>query len=147
MLFMTTRRFSDFGGRMTELDGANDRGAATDPGSMGSVDAPDNAGSAVALASVDEQTDDSGALVLRLGGEIDMASVGNLRVTIDAIRQRRAPTTVIFDLEELRFMDSSGLALLLRIASQVPVEVRNPSAVVRRVIELSGLTATLPMTP
>ena len=42
-------------------------------------------------------------------------------------------------------MDSSGLALLLGVAVQVDsVLVRNPSAAVRRVIEVSGLTEALP---
>jgi len=45
-------------------------------------------------------------------------------------------------------MDSSGVALLLTVAGQVPsLEIRQPPAIVRRVVELTGLATILPMTP
>jgi anti-anti-sigma factor len=52
----------------------------------------------------------------------------------------------VFDLSSLRFMDSSGIALLLRAREQVgDVVVRNPSAVIQRIIEATGLGDTLPI--
>ena len=44
----------------------------------------------------------------------------------------------------LEFMDSSGIAMLLRaVGGAGSVEVRNPSPVVRRIIECTGLTEIL----
>jgi anti-anti-sigma factor len=105
----------------------------------------------VSLASVSDITDleevEPGTAVLRLGGEIDIASLPEVQDALDEILERRDPRVVVFDLSELRFMDSSGLALLLGVAVQVEaVQVRNPSGIVRRVIEISGLAEALPIT-
>ena len=48
---------------------------------------------------------------------------------------------LIFDLGGLEFIDSSGLAVLLAAAQKVPsVQLRNPSPIVRRVVEVTGLS-------
>jgi hypothetical protein len=45
-------------------------------------------------------------------------------------------------------MDSSGITVLLQIAARVPyVEVRNPSRVVRRIIETTGIEGVLHLAP
>ena len=45
-------------------------------------------------------------------------------------------------------MDSSGIALLLQIAAKAQsVELRQPSALVRRMIEATGLADVLHMEP
>jgi anti-anti-sigma factor len=46
------------------------------------------------------------------------------------------------DLTDLRFMDSAGL---VGAAAKTTVIVRNPSVIVRRVIEATGLAAVLNM--
>ena len=57
-------------------------------------------------------------------------------------------SVVFFDLSALRFMDSSGISVLIGAAAKVDaVELRDPSQVVRRVIELTGLTDVLSVTP
>jgi anti-anti-sigma factor len=89
----------------------------------------------------------SGTPTLKLTGELDIASVGPIRAAIDAIVAQR-PERVVIDLTDLRFMDSSGLALLLVMADQVAeVELRNSSEMIRKVIELTGLTSIFVMTP
>ena len=104
-----------------------------------------------ALATVTSSTDEAGILVLSLTGEVDIATAPGARAEIDQILEGRTPGPVAFDLSGLRFMDSSGLALLLTIAGQTEqverIEIRNPSRIVRRVIEISGLADALPMTP
>ncbi len=48
------------------------------------------------------------------------------------------------DLSGLAFMDSSGLALLLRVANRLgPLRVFGASPLIRRVIEATGLTGIL----
>ena len=55
---------------------------------------------------------------------------------------------LIFDLEGLRFMDSSGIAMFVSVARKVrEVELRNPSAIVRRLFELTGLANTFRVVP
>jgi anti-sigma B factor antagonist len=83
--------------------------------------------------------DDTGTVVLRLRGEVDISSVPKLQPELDRVLAD-APDSIAFDLAELAFMDSSGIALLLGAAQSVgAVELRNTSTPIRRLIELSGL--------
>ena len=81
--------------------------------------------------------------VITVIGEVDLAN----RERFHAVVERAlfaAPAKLIFDLARERFMDSSGLGVLLSAANKATsVEVRTPSLAVRRLIELSGLTNLL----
>lgn len=93
------------------------------------------------------QSWDGDTLVVRVSGEMDLTSVPAVRDEIEE-NLTRGPSTVAFDLDGLRFIDSSGIALLVTVAARVQtVEIRNPSAIIRRVIEITGLTTVLRMTP
>lgn len=81
-------------------------------------------------------------VVLILGGELDLATVSELREQLDeAVRSRGA---VVIDLSGLRFIDSSGLHMLVGAEQDLGagggqlVLVRGPRAV-HRVFELTGL--------
>ena len=55
---------------------------------------------------------------------------------------------LVFDLTTLDFMDSSGIAMLLRVTSGIEVvQIRNPSNVIRRIIESTGLGDVLRVEP
>jgi anti-anti-sigma factor len=100
-----------------------------------------------AEASVDQWREDSGALVVRVTGEVDMS---NASIVQEAIDQETGTGVdhLIFDVGGLEFIDSSGLAVLLSAAQKVPlVQLRNPSPIVRRVVEVTGLSETLPTEP
>jgi anti-anti-sigma factor len=55
------------------------------------------------------------------------------------------PSRLTFDLTRLRFIDSAGLAVLVAAAATTTVTVRNPSEIVRSVIEATGLATVLHM--
>jgi len=81
--------------------------------------------------------------VVTLSGELDLTSVEEVRSIVAAALDGE-PDRIVFDTSALRFMDSSGIALLLWAAERVPnVELRDPSMIVQRLIELTGLGATL----
>ena len=108
--------------------------------------ADDDPGGGASRVDVAQSSDGAGTAVLTVTGELDLGSEAALRETAERAIANGA-TTIVFELSGLTFMDSSGIGLLLTIAAQVgQVEVRNPSATVRRVIELSGLATTLRMT-
>lgn len=94
---------------------------------------------------VAESIEADGSVVLSLTGELDLATVDTLSSALqEAVGHK--PRVLIFDLAGLTFMDSSGIAMLLAAIPMVDsVQVRNPSGIVRRVIELSGLAQTLGM--
>ena len=105
---------------------------------------PGQAGSASAALKAQEQ---GGALILYLSGELDVTTADQIRSAIDAAVGGDTERLII-DLADLQFMDSSGIALIVSVAQRVrEAQVRNPSAIVRRLIELTGLEEALHITP
>ncbi len=83
--------------------------------------------------------DDPSAPVIRLSGELDLASVESTKAGV-APYLAASPQRVVFDLEGLTFMDSSGIALLVQISNDVgQVTLIHPSPIVHRVLEATGL--------
>ena len=86
------------------------------------------------------ETDYDGSILLR--GELDMATVKQLEQAIaEFVRPGR---TVVIDMAQLRFIDSSGIGLLVSAYQQTGerVVICNPSHQVRRVLELMDGRAT-----
>jgi anti-anti-sigma factor len=96
-------------------------------------------GAARARLTLAGGTDDPG-LVVRLAGELDLATVGQLAAPLkDLLAREQQP--VVLELDELEFMDSSGVAVLIRIANHFEqLETRGARPAVRRVIEVLGLS-------
>jgi anti-sigma B factor antagonist len=102
-------------------------------------------GSAEVGLQVETNIDQTGLAVLTLAGELDLASAPKLEEAIEAIAARR-PEGLTLDLTDLRFMDSAGIALLVLATKTVGgVTLRRPSPIVRRVIEVTGLSEVLPI--
>ena len=83
-----------------------------------------------------EVTRDGGVVLTTVRGEIDMASAADLGAALD-----RVPTDehVVLDLSAVDFMDSSGLAVVLRQAMRRrdaggTLHLRRPSQSVRRLL-------------
>ncbi|HTD50262.1 MAG TPA: STAS domain-containing protein [Acidimicrobiia bacterium] len=92
-------------------------------------------------------TDAAGIDVIKLSGEIDISNVESLRGAIEPVLEH-APNRVDFDLSALDFMDSSGIALMLRVAAKTDtVHLRGPSTLVRRMMEATGLSDVLLIEP
>ena len=82
--------------------------------------------------------------VVRVTGAIDLETSGRLGEAVAGALAERSASTVVFDLADVDFIDSSGLAVLVNVAGAGHrVVVRNPSVVVRRVIETTGLEDVL----
>jgi anti-anti-sigma factor len=89
----------------------------------------------------------SGTPMFKLAGELDISSVNAIRAMIVA-SIANSTARVVIDLSDLRFIDSSGLSLLLGVADQVAeVELRDPSAAIRKVIDITGLSSEFVITP
>jgi anti-sigma B factor antagonist len=97
--------------------------------------------------SVSAAVDDPSSPVISLAGELDLASVGVAREGIEECLAAR-PSQVTFDLQELTFMDSSGIALLVQISNEVEkVSLVNVTPIVWRVLEATGLLGHFGLTP
>ena len=100
-----------------------------------------------AILSVRTGSDDSGSPLIKLVGDLDISSVDELRVAVEAATAT-TPQRLTFDLSGLRFMDSAGISVLLGAARDIPaVALLEPQAAVRRVIELTGLGQILEVRP
>ncbi|SRR5260221_1768920 len=100
-------------------------------------------GEAGAHGAVEEARDPSGAPVVKLVGEIDISNADALGLTLDRLVGDRRDHLVV-DLAALEFMDSSGIAMLLHAAARFgSIEIRNPSSIVKRIIECTGLVDVL----
>jgi anti-sigma B factor antagonist len=90
-------------------------------------------------------TDDTGTPVIAVSGDLDISNADELRASVTAL-VASDPERLVFDLSDLRFIDSAGIAVLLGAASHVEdVRLRKPSPAVRRVVELTGLAEVLPI--
>lgn len=84
-----------------------------------------------------------GATLVHLSGELDSSNAERLDQALSATLAA-APERMVFDLSGLRFMDSAGIAVLVRAATAVAsVQVREPTAIVKRLIEVTGLSNVL----
>ena len=97
--------------------------------------------------AIDSRVDATGAPIVSLSGELDSSNAGSLEATVASITAQH-PEQLIFDLSGLRFMDSAGIAVLIGAAANVnSIYLRDPSPIVRRVIEVTGLSGILPIEP
>jgi anti-anti-sigma factor len=92
---------------------------------------------------IDTGVDQAGTRIVIVSGELDISNAASLEATVAAITAER-PERLIFDLSGLRFMDSAGIAVLIGAAAKVKaVQLRDPSPIVRRVVQLTGLSSVL----
>jgi anti-anti-sigma factor len=85
-----------------------------------------------------------GVAVITLVGDVDISNATRVSDTVTAIAEGR-PQRLVFDLADLTFIDSAGISVLVAATSALEdVRLREPSAIVSRVIELTGLGEVLP---
>jgi anti-anti-sigma factor len=93
-----------------------------------------------ATVQIDMQLDPTGAQVVVLSGELDSSNAASLQERMASIPPQSAQR-LIFDLTGLQFMDSAGIAVLIGAATNASsVSLRNPSPIIRRVLETTGLS-------
>jgi anti-sigma B factor antagonist len=87
---------------------------------------------------------EDGRLVIILSGELDVDSARALEADVAELLQRQGALSVTVNVTELAFADSSGLALLLRVADRFgPLDVAGARPLIRDVIQATGLDQVL----
>ncbi len=100
-----------------------------------------------ARLSFELSTDEDGSALVKLRGDLDMASTGELEAAIEPIIAA-SPDRLVIDVSGLRFADSSAIALWVRWSTAVrQVEIREPSQLMRGVLDTMGLAKRLRVTP
>ena len=84
-------------------------------------------------------------MTIRLSGELDHHGAKGLMDRLDALMEQNLPVKTILDLEGLTFMDSSGIAVILRAKRRMEalggnLIVVNIPKQAARVIDTAGLS-------
>lgn len=93
---------------------------------------------------------EQGNLVITLNEDLDMSSCKYLRAIIDGYIMRYQPRDFILDLSGVKFMDSSGIGLiigrynLLKLIDS-SMTIINPTSSIKRVLELSNVSKDIVM--
>ncbi len=87
-------------------------------------------------------------VIAHLDGEIDHHHVLFLRATLDRVLEDAHATALIFDLENVEFMDSSGIGLIIGRYKRMKARggqtyIGGSNAQVERILRLSGIDALL----
>lgn len=91
-------------------------------------------------------TDADGTVRVAIGGELDLATIGHLQEEVARVLATPPPRMTV-DVSDVRFADSSAIALWVRWAGAVPeFELREPPPLLRRVISTMGLSGKLGVT-
>jgi len=95
-----------------------------------------------------EVHDDDGVRLLVVRGELDVYSAPALDAAVDQALEDGASSLVI-DLGEVGFIDSSGLRSMIRARKQAgsspdAVRIRNPQPATVRLLDITGLTEHFP---
>jgi len=84
-----------------------------------------------------------GSFVLVLEGELDLSTTDELQTALE-VTIASVTGTLIIDIAQLRFADSSAIALWVSWSQRVPkLEIRNAPPMILRVIQAMGLTKKL----
>ena len=86
----------------------------------------------------------AGRLTICLHGELDHHTARETMRGVIELLDEYLPRECVLDLSTLHFMDSSGVALIVRVSRRMRelggrMWIENPSAQVRRVIDCSGV--------
>lgn len=91
-----------------------------------------------------------GRLTIFLAGELDHHEAKQTGNSIDELLDEYIPRECVLNLNELNFMDSSGIAIIVRTSRRVTtlggrMWVENPAAQPRRVLDTSGINRLVPI--
>ena len=83
-------------------------------------------------------------LIVRLSGELDQREAAEVRRTLDELLEDSGIRRLVFDLSMLRFMDSSGIGLIIGRYKRLSrrggsVAVADPDARIDRLFQMSGV--------
>jgi anti-anti-sigma factor len=82
-----------------------------------------------------------------VSGELDITNIDALASGV-APALEHEPARLVIDVRDLRFADSSAIALWVKWAATVPeIELRDVPPLLRRVVDSMGLSETLKVAP
>ena len=97
-----------------------------------------------------EYTKENKILKIKFSGEIDHHTCDGIKLRTDYEIQKHAPKKVVFDFSDVKFMDSSGIGMLIGRYKQIlringQAEMINVSSDIKRIFEMSGIFKIIPI--
>ncbi|MBP3858111.1 MAG: STAS domain-containing protein [Ruminiclostridium sp.] len=91
---------------------------------------------------------DNKCLTAVITGELDHHSAADIRIAVEGELERSMPDMLVFDMDGVTFMDSSGVGLILGRARTVKqwggkVRISRPSPRAEKILKLSGLSGLI----
>ena len=88
-------------------------------------------------------------LLIKILDEIDEFNVQKIRGKIDYELERYMPKKVVFDFDNVTFMDSAGIGLIIgryKLANMlgIEIEITNLTYSVKKIFEMSGILKLIP---
>lgn len=88
-------------------------------------------------------------LIFKINEDIDECCVQKIRRRLDNEIERYMPKEVIFDFNDVSFMDSAGIGMIIgryKLANMLggKVEITNISEPIRKIFEMSGILKIIP---
>ena len=102
---------------------------------------------------VETQEIEGGVTVLTIRGELDMNTAPDLERSLDAASAQESPA-ILIDLSECEFIDSTGVALIIRAWQKVDRDGGDgngrlvlccPNSQVRRLLDITGVESSISM--
>lgn len=92
----------------------------------------------------------AGRLTVFLSGELDHHEARGTVCAIDELLDEYLPRECVLDMSELSFMDSSGIAIIIRVSRRMKTVggkawIENPSKQALRVLDASGVERLVPV--
>lgn len=89
-------------------------------------------------------------LLIKILEEIDECCVQKIRGRVDYELERYMPKKVVFDFDNVTFMDSAGIGLIIgryKLANMlgIDIEITNLSYNVKKIFEMSGILKLIPV--
>ena len=89
-------------------------------------------------------------LVIKITNEIDECSVQKIRGRVDYELERYMPKKVVFDFDNVTFMDSAGIGFIIgryKVANilGIEIEITNLTHGVKKIFEMSGILKLIPV--
>jgi len=103
------------------------------------------------LAVVDARTS-NGIQIVRICGEVDLTNAIEVREAISRVASHDV-TVILVDLSETTYLDSSGIAMLFRLAERLNERrqelriVVPPNSPLRAALDLTNLPQNIPVQP
>ncbi len=86
-------------------------------------------------------------LTLKLNGELDHHSAPKIREDLDKKILQSGADTIIFDLSDLTFMDSSGIGVLLgryKLFATRRLRIKGAKENIEKLLKMSGVYSVIP---